>query len=362
MAVFAGPVYDQVDAGNRHMHMLLQKTGPYLHAPDDLLRLRFESGGTPRLFTLLFAQARASDGDVAAAGMAVLDEDEGRVLLDRHAADAPDRGASELYRVHGLDWAEFSAFCRTHPRYRGGAPDIDNRHDTPLPGSRTRQARLGAAADLVAEPPPGAGRDLRSELMRRADADPSCPVRFPPRDRAGVLADLGGRAMRSADRGSWHLGWPVRFPSAADLTGIAGDTVVDRSLDLAWSDLIEQRPELIEEARMRSIERVASAGLGTFGAEDAGRYDLRLLETGQGAAILLLAVDDLGIGAISAEALTGELARMPDNLLRDLWKLSRTVEHELSPDQLGLRFGAALNLIRSETEAMRDAEPAPHGP
>ncbi len=344
------------------MHMLLQKTGPYLHAPDDLLRLRFETGGTPRLFTLLFAQARASDGDVAAAGLAVLDEDEGRVLLDRHAADAPDRGASELYRVYRLDWAEFSAFCRTHPRYRGAAPDIDNRHDTPLPGSRTRQARLGAAADLVAEPRPGARRDLRSDLMRRADADPACPVRFPPRDREGIIADLSERAMRSGDHGSWHLGWAIRFPAGLDLNGISGGAVVDRSLDIAWSELIEQRPELIDEARMRSVERVASAGLRTFGAEDEGRFDLRLMETGQGPAILLLAMDDLGIGAISAEALTDELSRMPDHVLRDLWKLSRTVEHELDPNQLGLRFGAALNLIRSETEAMRDAEPAPQGP
>lgn len=344
------------------MFSLLQKTGPYVHAPDDLLRLRYETGGTPRLFTLLLAQGAERDRfEPEAAGLVILDEDEGRVLLDRHGGEAGTIG-SELYRIGGLGWADFSAFCRSHPRYRGGAPDIDAPHDRPLPGSRSRQARLADRDGADAAGVPRQAGDLRSDLMRRADADPDCPVRFPVRDRAGMVRDLLQRVLRDPDSGLSRLGWPVRFPSAPDLTGISGSDPVDRSLDISWSALMEQRPELTEEARVRAIDPVLAGRLATWGATDEGRYDLRLRETGEGPAVLLLGFDDLAVGSPGVGGLETQLARLPDPALRDLWKLGRTLDVELSPERMGVRFGAALNAIRSETEAMREPEPAPSGP
>lgn len=345
------------------MFSLLQKTGPYLHAPDDLLRLRFETGGTPRLFTVLIAQgAEAERFEPDAAGLVILDEDEGRVLLDRHANEAPGLSGSELYRIGALGWPEFSAFCRSHPRYRAGAPDIDTPHETPLPGSRFRQARLAereGGDPIIGD---GSAGDLRSGLMRRADADPACPVRFPSRDRAGMIRDLSERTMRDPEDGVFRLGWPVRLPAAQDLTGLGGPAPVDRSLDISWADLVGQRPELTEEARVRAIDPVLGGRLATWGTTDEARYDLRLRVTGDGPAILLITLDDLPVGAVSRDALTADLARQPAPTLRDLWKLGRTLDVELGPERLGSRFATALNAIRSETEAMREPEPAPSGP
>jgi hypothetical protein len=345
------------------MFSLLQKTGPYVHAPDDLLRLRFETGGTPRLFTLLLAQgAERGRFDPTVAGLVILDEDEGRVLLDSHTGEPARPAASELYRISALSWADFSAFCRAHPRYRPGAPDIDTPHEAPLPGSRSRQARLAerdGAEPVIGRPLAG---DLRSDLMRRADADPACPVRFPARDRTGMMRDLKERVMRDAESGLFRPGWRVPLPTAPDLTGVNGAVPVDRSLDIAWSSLLEERPELAEEARIRAIEPVLAGRLATWGAEDEGRYDLRLSNTEEGPAVLLRALDDFGIGAASADAFGIDLERLPDPLLRDLWKLGRTLDLELSPERVGVRFGHALNATRAETEAMRDTAPVPSGP
>jgi hypothetical protein len=340
------------------MHDILHRTGPYLHAPDDLLRLRFETGGTPRVFTLLIASAIERDQiDRSGAGLVVLDEDEGLVLLDRHQGSGPGGAGSELYRISSMGWADFSEFCRTHPRFRGGSPDIDTAHEHPLPGSRRRQEAL-RTADIG---PVSAG-DLRSDLMRRADADPSCPIRFPARDRKGVLDDLVGRIVTCPTTGSAFIGWAIRFPEATDLTGLSGPHRVDRSMDPAWSELLYSRPELLEEARVQVLDSLVSGRLSTWGVGDEGRYDLRPSAIGGQPAVLLHGLDGEGLRATTPDMLAGVLARMPDIALRDLWKLSRTMDHETGPHQVESGLGAALNRIRSEVESSTDPDLSPSGP
>lgn len=158
------------------MHDLSARTGPYLHAPDDLFRLRFETGGTPRLFTLLVARAiEMTLIDPEGAGIVILDDDEGRVLLDRHLGTDLAKAGEEVYRIRAMSWPEFSGFCRSHPRFRGGPADIVTAHDVPLPGSRRRQGLLGSGALLEGVVVPG---DLRSALMISLDADPTWGMRW----------------------------------------------------------------------------------------------------------------------------------------------------------------------------------------
>lgn len=340
------------------MHDILHKTGPYLHAPDDLLRLRFETGGTPRLFTLLIASAIERDQiDTAASGLVLLDEDEGRVLLDRHKVSSAGGDGAEFYRIASLSWSDFSSFCRSHPRFRGGIADIDTPHEQPLPGSRRRQeALIGNGATARS---PG---DLRSDLMRRADTDPSCPVRFPQCDRKGVLDDLGTRILICPSTGFSHMGWLLCFPDATDLAGLSGPFRVDRSMDPAWTDLLDRRPELLEEARIRTFEALVSGQLKTWGVEDEGRYDLRPSHIGGSPTVLLYALDGAVVVASTPAGLRGIFADMSDRDLRDLWKLSRTLDHETGPERGGEGLSAALNRIRSEVESSNDPDPSPSGP
>lgn len=340
------------------MHDLLHRTGPYLHAPDDLLRLRFETGGTPRLFTVLIASAVERDRiDRSGAGIVVLDEDEGSVLLDRHLGDDPARCGSELYRIRSLSWPDFSGFCRAHPRYRGGSVDIVTPHDAPLPGSRRRQAALPGP-----EPEAAPVNDLRSDLMMRADLDPTCPVRFPTRDRSGALADLSERIIPGTANGQARIGWPVQLPAGSNLSGAEGPNRVDRAMDPAWTDLLDRRPELIEEARTCVLEALVSGQVSTWGGEDEGRYDLRLEVAEPGLHVVLFALDETTIGAETPSRLSEQLQTLPQRDLRDLWKLSRTLDHETGPSRVMTGFTSALNRIRAELESSRDPDLSPSGP
>lgn len=339
------------------MYDLSARTGRYLHAPDDLIRLRYETGGTPRLFTVLIAQAVETDRiDLEGSGIVVLDEDEGRVLLDRHDRSDELPLGEELYRIRSMRWGEFSAFCREHPRFRGGPDDIITPHEVPLPGSRERQARLGA--DAVS----GAQKDIRSALMIFADKDPSCPVRFPERDRDGVIRDLSERVRAVRDPLPYRLAWEITMPAAADQSGLSGDQPVDRSLDLLWEDLARQRPELLDEAWAGVLESLVGGRIATFGAQDEGRYDLRLLEAGEEVYLTLNALDGHVLRFESRDLLVEELSSMPSAQLRDLWKLSRTLDVKTGQKQVETAFQAGLNRVRSEIEAIRDLETAPSGP
>lgn len=342
------------------MHDLSARTGPYLHAPDDLFRLRFETGGTPRLFTLLVARAiEMTLIDPEGAGIVILDEDEGRVLLDRHLGTDLAKAGEEVYRIRAMSWPEFSGFCRSHPRFRGGPADIVTPYDVPLPGSRRRQGLLGSGALLEGVVVPG---DLRSALMISLDADPTCPIRFPTRDHDGLLTDLCGRLIGPDAAGRFRLGWPLMPPATPDLSGLSGDRPVDRSLDLLWEERTAQSPELVDEAWCGVLETFGSGRIRTPGAEDEGRFDLRITQTENGSALSLYALEGRRIEAETRPRLVETLRELPIRDLRDLWKLNRTLDVETGSEKVSSLFHAELNRVRSEVETSREADLAPPVP
>lgn len=341
------------------MHDLLQKTGPYLHAPDDLSRLLFETGGTPRVFTLLIAAAVQTDRlDRTRDGIAILDEDEGRVLLDGHLRGDPAACAAEFYRIRAMGWPEFSELCRSSPRCRVAAADVRDVTGTPLPGSRRRQALLGGPRPL---PFSERAHDLRSDLMISADSDPDAPFRFPKVTRETAIDALSRTPLTRGQDGLFRMSWPVRFPDSADLSGLSGPGPVDRSLDPAWTELVGHRPEILEEARLEAILPLLTGRVGTWGTQDEGRYDLTLSPSEEGV-IVLSAFDGQPFGMREAREYGPRLAGLPIVQLRDLWKLKITLNHETSPDRVGALMGISLNRIRSETERSREPELQPSGP
>jgi len=338
------------------MHDLLHKTGPYLHAPDDVSRLSFETGGTPRVFTLLIAAAtETTRADRSAGGIVILDEDEGAVVLDGHLGGDPGRDA-EFYRIRGMGWTEFSDFCRTHQRFRGRAPDLIDPLERPLPGSRRRQAALPEPLSLRDRV-----GDLRSDLMIRTQAGPDGSVTFPRIGRTQAIDELSQIPLITGHNGLVRMSWPIRFPDHCDLSGLQGDRPVDRALDPAWSELLAQRPELVEEARLEAIGPALDGSCLPPGSEGSGRFGLLLCPQGRGG-VILATLDESVFAFADHRSVRAALVAMPDSLVRDLWGLKRSLDHATSPDRLETRFGAALNRIRSELELARDPEPAPAGP
>jgi len=337
------------------MHDFLHRTGPYLHAPDDVSRLSFETGGTPRVFTLLVASAVETDRiDLNAGGLAILDEDEGCVVLDRHMGQDPAKCGDEFYRIRSLGWADFSGFCRSHARFRGQSADIRDQLDQPLPGSRRRQSTRADGGPISLEARSG---DLRSDRMIHA-AQTADHALFPRTNRMQAIEDLSDAQLTRAAHGLHVMSWTLRFPDMLDTGGLQGKHPVDRALDPAWSEVLRQRPELIEEARLDAITSLLS-GPGDEG--DHGRFGLIFSADGQGS-VQLVSFDEDKIAVIDARALRTLLDGMSDRQIRDLWKLKRTLDQETGPERLEALFGASLNRIRCETETERDPEPQPFGP
>jgi hypothetical protein len=339
------------------MHDLLNKTGPYLHAPDDVSRISFETGGTPRVFTLLIAAAtEARRADRSRSGIAILDEDEGVVVLDEHMRGRPKLFGAEFLRIRNMSWPEFSDFCRSHERFRGRSPDIVELHTAPLPGSRRRQARLSHVSPLSERV-----GDIRSDLMIRTDGDMNLSRVFPRISRGEAIEELCGTALSPGPGGLLLMNWALRFPDHSDFSGVQGTRPVDRSLDPAWSDLISRRPELIEEARLEAILPLLDGVFSRPGPDLTGRLGLILCPRGENG-ILLCAFDGDPIGVTDRKDLKPLLQDMGDLKLRDLWAGKRLLDHETASIQLGARFSESLNRIRSEMELARDSDPSPSGP
>lgn len=339
------------------MHDLLNKTGPYLHAPDDVSRISFETGGTPRVFTLLIAAATETrQADRSRSGIAILDEDEGVVVLDEHLRGRPRLFGAEFLRIRSMSWPEFSEFCRSHERFRARSPDIVEPHETPLPGSRRRQARLPQALPLSERV-----GDIRSDIMIRTDGDLSVTRILPRISGEEAIEELSGTPLSPGPGGMFMMRWPLRFPDNSDVSGVQGARPVDRSLDPAWSDLISRRPELIEEARLEAILPILNGVFLRPGPDLTGRLSLILCPKGEGG-LLLSAFDGDPIGVADAGGLKPLLQGMDELSLRDLWAGKRLLDHETAPARLGARFGEALNRIRSETELARESDLIPAGP
>ena len=102
---------------------IAQRTGQYLHAEG--AARRYKIGGTT--YVIGIAGAYDAFGLIGPEhnGLFVLDDDAKRVVLDRHMPIASGyHGPSaeqwaEFKRVAKMPAAQFKAFCRNHPRFRG---------------------------------------------------------------------------------------------------------------------------------------------------------------------------------------------------------------------------------------------------
>lgn len=333
------------------MHEIARKTGPYLHADDDVSTVSFETGGTPRSFTLLIASAREDYTiDRSRKGLVILDNDLRNVVLDEHGKEDFESCVVDFHRVREMGWEEFSGFCRSHARYRGASPDISRGASSPDPGSRNKPAVRNRPSDA-----PGTGpRDLRSDAMIRAHEDPGCPYDFPRVSRDEVIREIGDAPLYKDDDGLFRLAWKLDVMDGVDITGVQGAEAVDRLRDVAWEATLDEHPEIIDEAFTGSLSPFLNASLSTWKSEDEGRYTFRI--GGEDDTVVFLhTMDEAFLGFPGREEMKTALESWQGRDLRDLWKLKKTVDHDLYPDVLASRVTGIINHVRSEIEA----RPAP---
>lgn len=329
------------------MHDIATKTGPYLHAVDDAAIVLFETGGTPRSFTVLIASAREElMMERTRNGVAILDNDRKQVVLDEHARNDRRACVEAFEEVRMMSWEEFSSFCRENPRHRGVSPDIVEKKTVPDPGSRRNQKAMGAARAASKD----AGGDLRSDHMIRSHDNPACPYDFPPVTRDDAIREVSRALLHHGEDGLHRLKWMIDVSADIGVEGLSGDFSVDRSRDAAWEQTMHQHPEITEEAILSALAPLLSGSVSTWGAMDEGRYVFRI-EAERGDVMTLASLDQTSMAFGGRGHLVRSLEALDSSDLRDLWKLKRTVDHDLEPGRLSARISADVNRIRAEIEA-----------
>lgn len=289
------------------MTVLTRKIGPYLHAEGCAADKTFDlGGGGKRTFKVVIAGAY--DAGIIGPelnGIAVLDEDTNQVVLDRHRTiDSGYHGPSkeqkaEFDRIMALDWKAFTAFVRSHPRYRpDSVPDVN-------------------------QPVPMLGRREDDRTIFPASAKPAtdCPYEFPLETRHAIEDFVCGHAVHRERFGKAHFAWNVKV-HGLDTSGHHPDFKNDPAFDARWNELVEKDDELFWEACSDGLRHWLDGEYTTWPGDDQGDYKFHV-EGRSGGWLCLTEIK--GLGRLDFDGMADLKARVREMEDADLVRLYRTL-------------------------------------
>ena len=324
-----------------------QKTGHYLHGADDIMHLSFPTGGVPRSFSVIAYSAKSNDEiDFSENGIAVVDNDQMSVVLDRHLCDEPQAQIEFMDSVRKMDWNAFGEFCCSHPRLRVGSPDLYLEH--PDKGILANQIHLGVTT------PPSSDEDIRSANMIKADANPACPYSFPKASRQDMIDKIMSHDAIRDDSGLWHLAWTTSISEDLATKGRVQGTKIH---DADWEGYYRSSPEIFHQLHVEILEPYLTGRVSTWPDTDAGRYQFGVQGVGQGAMLYLDAIDGAGLSFGGKGELGAFLNALHDPVIRDLWKVVQVVDQTLA--NMDRNFEQRLVQIRSEFETSLENSASP---
>lgn len=324
-----------------------ERTGQYLHGPDDTLHLSFPTGGVPRSFTIIaYSAVEVDEIDLSRDGIAILDNDHMTVVLDGHLRAAPDRQAAFMDQVKVMDWREFTEFCTTHRRFRNSSPDLHSQK--PDAGILVNQLHRGVVDQKTSE------GDLRSPNMIRADKDRDCPYNFPEASRRKMVSEILDHHATRDQQGMWRLSWPVTVPSQLFNEGLVHG---DKAHDAAWTSHMVSMPEISHQAQLNVLDRFLTGNVGTWPKSDAGRYTFEMSGAGNEADLFLDRIDGVELSFENKASFGKFLDELGDTGIRDMWKLIRVIDHDLSQDALEQAMREEITAARAAFEAEIDFQP-----
>jgi hypothetical protein len=252
-----------------------RRVGPYLYQDGWKAQKRFSSDGTStRTFTVVISSAY--DAGIIGPehnGIAILDEDKTSVLLDQHIIEASGyavptrRQKAEFHRILGMNWEQFSEFCRTNKRFRKGvAADIEaGREPDYVEDDALREAiRTGKASET--------GTDIRTPEMTELDGDGAAgELKFSCRTREQMLVMLANHSIHAPDRFGGAIAWNIKV-SSFDTSGKGADKV-DPQFDERWSAYLDKHGnDLFSEACEDGLREFVEGNYATYPGNDHGEY------------------------------------------------------------------------------------------
>ena len=333
-----------------------RKTWKYLHGPDDTVHLSFSTGGVPRSFSVIqYASLELEEIDFNCNGIAIIDNDALSVVIDEHLEHETVEQIRFMSSVRKMDWKTFSSFCIEHPRYRDQAQDMKKAR--PDPGVVVNQIQRGVIHM------PTSQKDLRSPSMVAAHADPDCVYDFPPNStRSRMIIDLLSHDSIKDENGLWRISWNPGFDKALLNSGF-GSSHTDQSMDSNndWSRHYKDNPEIRHKIIGDVLESFFSGRIGTWPKTDAGRYAFVSGGTENPDMVCLATFDGVDLGFESRGKIGAFLDQLEDLGVRDLWKLVRVVDHDLSQPVIDAACEIGLEQARVdfEQDQGKSMEPGP---
>jgi hypothetical protein len=321
-------------------------TWKYLHGADDAAHLSFPTGGVPRSFSVVqYAATEVDEIDFNRNGLAVIDNDHMSVVLDEHCKGSAVDQTSAMAEIRKMDWETFSTFCADHPRYRGKSQDMT----LPVPdaGVLVNQIQRGVMHAPTDE------ADLRSPSMVKANADEDCPYSFPAATRHQMIQDILDHSCIKDEAGNWRIAWDCHFDATVPATGISQDAT---ELDMAWAQHYEGNPEIFYQISGKIIEPYFTGSIGTWPDTDKGRYGFTSSGALNSDTLCLSSIDGVDLGFRNKGDLGLFLDGLEDVAVRDVWKLIKVVDHDLSQKVIEKEFSRQIELARDAFEAEREAE------
>lgn len=313
---------------------LQAKTGRYFHAVDAKGIKSFGS----RSFAVVIASAY--DAGVVGSennGIAILDEDNRTVVLDRHAPigsgyHGPSQGQrAEFARIMAMDWKAFTDFVRSHPNYRGSLVDIDMSQPDPVIEIEDRE--------IYPEGNRLEGNPYQEHLTRRRVI-----IEY-LRDHA--LYHLDGSYSKLA------FSWDVKVYSFDTSGRIAdGPFEPDVRLDEQWAQHLESNGELFWEAAERGVHQYEDGIYTLYGSDEEGKYEFA--RTGRSSGHLVMT----GFKGLKGDAFSWSdskeveefLQNMDDGDLVELYRVVNQVDEDLTKPKIHQEMAFQFAVLREGKE------------
>lgn len=321
--------------------MLSNQIGPYMYGDGNIADLDF--GG--RRFKVVIASARNA-GIIGSEdnGIAILDVDHQNVVLDQHAIASSgyfgptDPQKAEFERIKAMDWSEFTAFIRSHPRYRQeSVPDVNE------------------ASPVVPEKPQDRQVIFPEDLSDDSPYDKSLPLK----NRLEIVDFLTSHTVHRIDGpySDWALAWDVKVRDF-DYSGHHEAFKNDRAHDAAWEAKLEADGESI-------FVQACEGGLAQYLEGDYSRWDgttgFSFSRTGRmGGWVILNATPDQPRLAFPSQADLKEfLLDLDDAELARFYRDVHQIDVDLdNPKQeMAWQYAALRELFEDDLSA---AAPTPH--
>lgn len=309
-----------------------QRTGPYIHPLEMCSDISFPSSGSrERSFTVLVASQNISrPDDLDAQGIAILDNDNGRVVVDgirpvRNMTPDDPAAAMVLEMVCSMSWASFSKMCRRSDRYRGGIPNIDANLDTPLPGNPDRFT----SKTPIFHP----SADNRTGIMREMHLDKSTPYRLPSRTYAKMVDDIVEQAKRFSE--GYGLFWNLTPASGWNRTGrVANGPEIQEDFNEDWRREVSESPNMTNQAVLEFARPYLEQPSEIAGLGPEATCGFEIILGGRRPVLKMQSINGHNLAADTEIEFLDKLSMLTKSEIAHLWASQRVMQGELSDEVL----------------------------